>query len=132
MNEQNASPINLPRRIFIPPPLSLYVHLPWCARRCPYCDFNAHRAPAKIPEKEYIRALLRDVESALPLIWGRRIIAVFFGGGTPSLFSGEGMDELLCGLRARLPIAPDAEITMGSESRRDRSGKVCGFSRRRN
>ena len=127
MNEQNASPINLPRRIFIPPPLSLYVHLPWCARRCPYCDFNAHRAPAKIPENEYIRALLRDVESALPLIWGRRIIAVFFGGGTPSLFSGEGMDELLCGLRARLPIAPDAEITMEANPGAIEAEKFAAF-----
>ena len=95
-----------------PPPLTLYVHLPWCARKCPYCDFNSHRAPREIPEKEYADALLTDAESAVPQVWGRRMEAVYFGGGTPSLFSPEVLDSLLSRLRALFPFAPDAEVTM--------------------
>ena len=95
-----------------PPPLTLYVHLPWCARKCPYCDFNSHLAPRELPEREYIAALLADAETTLPQTWGRRVAAVYFGGGTPSLFSPDAMDELLSGLRARFPLSPDAEVTM--------------------
>ncbi|WP_298218599.1 radical SAM family heme chaperone HemW [Halothiobacillus sp.] len=95
-----------------PPPLSLYVHIPWCVRKCPYCDFNSHHAPADIPEQEYVSALLHDLELALPLIWGRRITSIFIGGGTPSLFSGAAIDRLLCGVRALLPLEPGAEITL--------------------
>jgi putative oxygen-independent coproporphyrinogen III oxidase len=98
----------------LPPPLALYVHLPWCVRKCPYCDFNSHepRGPGGIPEHAYVQALLADLESFLPRIWGRRIESIFLGGGTPSLFSPESMDELLCGLRARLPLRPGIEITL--------------------
>ncbi|MDH4135075.1 MAG: radical SAM protein, partial [Gammaproteobacteria bacterium] len=94
------------------PPLSLYVHFPWCVRKCPYCDFNSHPLAGNLPEREYIEALLADVELDLPRIWGRRVQTVFFGGGTPSLFSPDAVAHLLDGLRARLRLAPDAEITL--------------------
>jgi oxygen-independent coproporphyrinogen-3 oxidase len=93
-------------------PLSLYIHLPWCVRKCPYCDFNSHAAPAEIPEDRYVAALLRDLETELPNIWGRRILSIFIGGGTPSLFSARAMDQLLSGVRALLPITADCEITL--------------------
>src|SRR3990172_12013717 len=94
------------------PPLSLYVHIPWCVRKCPYCDFNSHEARAKIPEPEYIDALLRDLEQDLPRVWGRIVHTIFIGGGTPSLFSPEGIDRLLSGIRARLPLDQNPEITL--------------------
>ena len=94
------------------PPLSLYIHIPWCVRKCPYCDFNSHEARGVIPEKEYVAALIRDLELALPLIWGRKVYTVFFGGGTPSLLSGESVDEILRNVRMLLPLALDAEITL--------------------
>lgn len=94
------------------PPLTLYVHVPWCVRKCPYCDFNSHAAPGEIPEDAYLAALAADLEQALPLVWGRKVIAVFIGGGTPSLLSEAGMDSLLALLRSHLPLLPDAEITM--------------------
>ncbi|MBL8473138.1 MAG: oxygen-independent coproporphyrinogen III oxidase-like protein [Rhodocyclaceae bacterium] len=94
------------------PPLALYVHFPWCVAKCPYCDFNSHALRGEAPEADYIDALIADLESALPLIWGRRIISIFFGGGTPSLMSAQGFDRLLAALRARLSIVSDAEITL--------------------
>ena len=94
------------------PPLSLYIHIPWCARKCPYCDFNSHEARAAVPEERYVAALLADLELALPRIWGRRVTSVFFGGGTPSLFSARAIAAILDAARARLPLAPDAEITL--------------------
>jgi len=94
------------------PPLSLYVHIPWCVRKCPYCDFNSHEARASVPENEYIDALLRDLELDLPRVWGRPIHSVFIGGGTPSLFSPEAIDRLLSGLRARLTLNQEIEITL--------------------
>ena len=93
-------------------PLSLYIHIPWCVRKCPYCDFNSHEARTAIPEKEYIAALLRDLELALPQIWGRKVRSVFFGGGTPSLLSGAGIAEIMRQLRTLLPLTHDAEITL--------------------
>lgn len=95
-----------------PPPLALYVHLPWCVRKCPYCDFNSHEQRSALPEREYVEALLQDLEAQLPTVWGRRLESVFIGGGTPSLFSPEAIDALLCGLRARLPWRPDLEVTL--------------------
>ncbi len=95
-----------------PIPLSLYIHIPWCVKKCPYCDFNSHEARQDVPEEQYIQALLTDLESELPHIWGRPLESIFIGGGTPSLFSAEGIDKLLCGLRERLPIKPNMEITM--------------------
>ena len=95
------------------PPLSLYVHLPWCLRKCPYCDFNSHEMkPGELPEGRYLDALRADLEAALPLVWGREVHSIFIGGGTPSLFSPEGIDRLLSDLRARLKVVADAEITL--------------------
>ncbi len=95
------------------PPLSLYVHLPWCLRKCPYCDFNSHEmAPQDLPQQRYLDAVIADLETALPLIWGRNIHSIFIGGGTPSLFSPASIDRLLADIRARLRLAPDCEITM--------------------
>ncbi|WP_273149383.1 radical SAM family heme chaperone HemW [Methylophaga thiooxydans] len=94
------------------PPLSLYIHVPWCVRKCPYCDFNSHHSPQEIPEKAYVDALLRDLEQEVPLIWGRTVQTIFIGGGTPSLFSAEAYDRLFSGLRALLPFHYDAEITL--------------------
>ena len=94
------------------PPLSLYIHIPWCVRKCPYCDFNSHEARDAIPEKEYVSALVRDLELALPLIWGRKVYTVFFGGGTPSLLSGTAIEEILRQVRMLLPLDINAEITL--------------------
>lgn len=94
------------------PPLSLYVHLPWCVKKCPYCDFNSHALKEDIPAEEYIQALMADLENDLPLVWGRPVHSIFFGGGTPSLFSAAQIDRLLAGVRSRLQLAPAAEITL--------------------
>ena len=95
------------------PPLSLYVHLPWCLKKCPYCDFNSHEmVPAAVPQARYIQALVADLEQSLPLIWGRTVQSIFIGGGTPSLFSAESIDQLLGAIRARLRLAADCEITL--------------------
>ena len=94
------------------PLLSLYVHIPWCIRKCPYCDFNSHEAPEALPEAAYVDALIADLEFSLPSIWGRKINSVFIGGGTPSLFSAASIDRLLSEVRARVPLEPDAEITL--------------------
>lgn len=94
------------------PPLSLYIHIPWCVRKCPYCDFNSHEVRGSLPEKEYVAALVRDLELALPQIWGRKVYTVFFGGGTPSLLSGESVAEILRQARMLLPLDINAEITL--------------------
>jgi oxygen-independent coproporphyrinogen-3 oxidase len=94
------------------PPLSLYIHIPWCVRKCPYCDFNSHEVRGDLPEQEYIAALIADLEQDLPLAWGRTVETVFIGGGTPSLLSPGAIEQLLCAVRARLPLKPDAEITL--------------------
>jgi putative oxygen-independent coproporphyrinogen III oxidase len=95
------------------PPLSLYIHLPWCVKKCPYCDFNSHEVTAMDDEEQsYVEALISDLETDLPRIWGRTISSVFIGGGTPSLFSAESIEHLMSALRARLNIHPDIEVTM--------------------
>ena len=94
------------------PPLSLYVHLPWCVRKCPYCDFNSHEARGPLPFAPYVDALLADLDHDLPLAWGRTVRSVFFGGGTPSLFPPEAIDRFLQGASARLRFAPGCEITL--------------------
>ncbi len=109
------------------PPLSLYVHIPWCVRKCPYCDFNSHAAPEGLPEMEYVDALLRDLESELPLVWGRRLQTIFIGGGTPSLFSAEAIARLLAGVRALLPISPTAEITLEANPGAVENERLAGF-----
>jgi len=98
--------------MLIPPPLSLYVHLPWCVRKCPYCDFNSHEARGALPFDAYVDALLADLDHDLPLAWGRVVHSVFFGGGTPSLFPADAIDRFLQGASARLRFAPGTEITL--------------------
>lgn len=110
----------------VSPPLSLYIHLPWCVRKCPYCDFNSHAAQA-IPEAAYVDALLVDLERALPEIWGRKIQTVFFGGGTPSLFSPDAIDRLLTGVRTLTPLVPGAEITLEANPGTVEMAKFKGF-----
>lgn len=95
-----------------PPPLSLYVHLPWCLAKCPYCDFNSHAKPAELDDLGYVDALIDELEQSLPWIWGRSIISIFIGGGTPSLFSAAAIDRLLAGCRARLRLVGDCEVTL--------------------
>src|SRR5690625_91707 len=99
-------------RLFSLPPLSLYIHVPWCVRRCPYCDFNAHELRGELPEDDYLQALKADLEQALPQIWGRQIVSVFIGGGTPSLLSAQAIDRMLSMLRAYLNLWPETEITL--------------------
>ena len=121
------------------PPLSLYIHLPWCLKKCPYCDFNSHEAatggrldPAL--ESRYLEALRVDLEAALPQVWGRRVHSVFIGGGTPSLFSPESIDTLLADVRARLPLEPGCEVTLEAnpgtfERERFRAFRAAGVTR---
>jgi oxygen-independent coproporphyrinogen-3 oxidase len=96
----------------MPPPLALYIHIPWCVKKCPYCDFNSHGKKAELPVADYIAALTRDLEQDLPLVWGRSISSVFFGGGTPSLFSGTAIGDILSMANSRLRFAPNCEITL--------------------
>ena len=109
------------------PPLALYIHIPWCVRKCPYCDFNSHESPGQLPEFEYVDALIRDLEQELPLIWGRPITSIFIGGGTPSLFSAEALDRLFSGLRARLKLLPEIEITLEANPGTVEAGKFREF-----
>lgn len=108
-------------------PLSLYVHIPWCARKCPYCDFNSHAAPDLLPETAFVDALLEDLTLALPSIWGRRVETVFFGGGTPSLLSPEAIDRLITGFRTLLPLSPEAEITLEANPGTVDAERFSGF-----
>jgi putative oxygen-independent coproporphyrinogen III oxidase len=117
------------------PPLALYVHLPWCLAKCPYCDFNSHEIGSKaLPEQRYLAALRADLEAALPLVWGRPVVSVFIGGGTPSLFSPDGIDALISSLRSLLPLEPACEITLEAnpgtfERERFRAFAQAGVSR---
>ena len=117
------------------PPLALYVHLPWCLKKCPYCDFNSHEmAPGDMPEQRYLDALVADLEAALALVWGRTVHSIFIGGGTPSLFSPQAIDRLLADIRARLRLAPDCEITLEAnpgtfEKDRFRAFRSAGVTR---
>ena len=111
----------------VSPPLALYVHVPWCVRKCPYCDFNSHEASGEIPEAEYVAALIADLQSALPLIWGRPVVSVFFGGGTPSLLSPAAIDELIAAFRALAMLSPEAEITLEANPGTVEAEKFAGF-----
>jgi oxygen-independent coproporphyrinogen-3 oxidase len=116
------------------PPLALYVHLPWCLKKCPYCDFNSHERGQTLDESRYVDALLADLEAALPQVWGRRVVSVFIGGGTPSLFSPAAIERLLGGVRARLPLEPGCEITLEAnpgtfERERFRAFRGAGVTR---
>ncbi|WP_241802544.1 radical SAM family heme chaperone HemW, partial [Pseudomonas corrugata] len=94
------------------PPLALYIHIPWCVRKCPYCDFNSHTASPQLPEEEYVDALLADLDQDLHGVHGRKLSSIFFGGGTPSLFSAQALGRLLKGVEARIAFADDIEITL--------------------
>ncbi|MBL8511799.1 MAG: oxygen-independent coproporphyrinogen III oxidase-like protein [Betaproteobacteria bacterium] len=109
------------------PPLSLYIHIPWCVQKCPYCDFNSHESRGAIPEAQYIESLISDLDHALPGIWGRRVTSIFFGGGTPSLFSAAGIDHILSAVRARLPLDAEAEITLEANPGTVEAEKFRGF-----
>lgn len=114
-----------------PPPLALYIHIPWCVRKCPYCDFNSHEVKngtsAAIPEAAYVQALIADLEQATPLVWGRKIHSVFFGGGTPSLFSAEAIDTILNHVRMLTPLEYGAEITLEANPGSVDSAHFAGY-----
>jgi putative oxygen-independent coproporphyrinogen III oxidase len=109
------------------PPLSLYIHIPWCLKKCPYCDFNSHERRGDLPEDEYVAALVADVEASLPKVWGRRVHTIFIGGGTPSLFSPASIDLLLTAMRARLAVDPDAEITLEANPGTFEAARFAGY-----
>ncbi len=116
------------------PPLSLYIHFPWCVRKCPYCDFNSHEAKGEFPEEEYLDAVRLDLEQSLPLIWGRKIYTIFIGGGTPSLMSAKGLDRLMSDVRTLLPLDGACEITMEAnpgtfEAEKFKSYRASGINR---
>lgn len=121
-------------RLAAMPPLALYLHLPWCLKKCPYCDFNSHERAGGVPEAAYVDALVADLEASLPLVWGRRVLSLFIGGGTPSLFSPDAIDRLLAAVRARLPLEPGCEITLEAnpgtfERERFRAYRAAGVTR---
>jgi len=116
------------------PPLSLYIHFPWCVRKCPYCDFNSHEAKGDFPEEEYLDAVRLDLEQSLPLIWGRKIYTIFIGGGTPSLMSAKGLDRLMSDVRTLLPLDGACEVTMEAnpgtfEAEKFKSFRASGINR---
>jgi putative oxygen-independent coproporphyrinogen III oxidase len=109
------------------PPLALYVHIPWCMKKCPYCDFNSHEAKGDVPEQRYVDALVADLEASLAGVWGRRVHSIFIGGGTPSLFSVAAIDRLLVAIRTLLPVEADAEVTMEANPGTFEAAKFKGF-----
>lgn len=126
----NASEISLQSL----PPLSLYIHVPWCIKKCPYCDFNSHESVGEIPEDRYLDALQADIEQALPDVWGRQVHTIFIGGGTPSLLSASAIDRLMAMLRAHFNLWPDAEVTLeanpgAAEAERFKSYAESGINR---
>jgi oxygen-independent coproporphyrinogen-3 oxidase len=110
-----------------PPPLSLYIHLPWCVRKCHYCDFSSFESREGVPEQEYIAALIKDLEAALPRVWGRKVVSIFMGGGTPSLFSARAIDTLLTQVRTLLPVEAHAEITLEANPGTAEAQKFADF-----
>ena len=131
---QNSSPNHITLTAL--PPLALYIHFPWCEKKCPYCDFNSHQIkdPSSslkegFDEQRYINALIADLETELPNIWGRQVHSIFIGGGTPSLLSAAGMDQLLCAIRARISLEPGAEITMEANPGSVEAEKFAGFAK---
>ncbi|WP_215787240.1 radical SAM family heme chaperone HemW [Pantoea dispersa] len=111
------------------PPLSLYIHIPWCVQKCPYCDFNSHALKGEVPHSEYVQHLLNDLDQDLPMTAGREVRTIFIGGGTPSLLSSEAMQQLMDGVRARLPLAADAEITMEANPGTVEADRFSGYQR---
>jgi putative oxygen-independent coproporphyrinogen III oxidase len=127
----STRPVTLKRpgevRLATLPPLALYVHIPWCVRKCPYCDFNSHERGGALPEDDYIDALRTDLEGLLPSVWGRRVSSVFIGGGTPSLFSEGAIERLLSEVRARVVLEPDAEVTLEANPGTAEAGRFRGY-----
>jgi oxygen-independent coproporphyrinogen-3 oxidase len=113
--------------LLVAPPLSLYVHMPWCVRKCPYCDFNSHAAPERMPQQDYIAALLDDLDQELSAVADRPLVSIFFGGGTPSLFAAEAIDEFLRGVRARMECVADIEITLETNPGTIERGRFAGY-----
>lgn len=111
------------------PPLALYVHIPWCVRKCPYCDFNSHAAGPELPEEAYVDALLADLEADLAAVHGRELVSIFFGGGTPSLFSARALDRLLAGMNRRIAFARDIEITLEANPGTFEQAKFADYRR---
>lgn len=111
------------------PPLSLYIHIPWCVQKCPYCDFNSHALKGEVSHDDYVAHLLADLDADLPLVAGREIRTVFIGGGTPSLLSAEAMQTLMDGVRARIPVAADAEVTMEANPGTVEAGRFSGYQK---
>ncbi len=131
---RGAAKVRMPGQLQAPPPLALYVHLPWCVRKCPYCDFNSHALRGDIPEQRYLQALTRDLEHSLPQVWGREVSSIFIGGGTPSLFSAAAIDQLLTTARTLLRVSPLAEITLEAnpgtfEAERFQGYRAAGVNR---
>ena len=112
---------------FLLPPLALYIHIPWCVRKCPYCDFNSHAAGPTLPEEEYVDALLADLDADLQHVHGRPLTSIFFGGGTPSLFSDRALGRLLEGVEQRVGFAPDIEITLEANPGTFEQAKFKGY-----
>ena len=126
----NTSPNKIPLAAL--PPLALYIHFPWCEKKCPYCDFNSHQVKDGVrgfDEERYIKALIADLETELPRIWGRQVHSIFIGGGTPSLLSPKGMDDLLSAIRARVNLEPSAEITMEANPGSVEADKFAAFAK---
>lgn len=111
------------------PPLSLYIHIPWCVQKCPYCDFNSHALKGEVPHDDYAAHLLADLDADLPLVAGREIRTIFIGGGTPSLLSAEAMQTLMDGVRARIPVAADAEVTMEANPGTVEADRFSGYQK---
>ncbi|HDT3625499.1 TPA: radical SAM family heme chaperone HemW [Morganella morganii subsp. morganii] len=111
------------------PPLSLYIHIPWCVQKCPYCDFNSHALNGEVPHDDYVAHLLADLDADLPLVAGREIRTIFIGGGTPSLLSAEAMQTLMDGVRARIPVAADAEVTMEANPGTVEADRFSGYQK---
>ncbi|MBL0141998.1 MAG: oxygen-independent coproporphyrinogen III oxidase-like protein [Betaproteobacteria bacterium] len=109
------------------PPLALYIHVPWCLKKCPYCDFNSHEAKGEVPESRYVDAVIADLEASVPKVWGRRVHAIFLGGGTPSLFSANAIDRLLTAARTLLPVEADAEVTLEANPGTFEQARFSGF-----
>jgi putative oxygen-independent coproporphyrinogen III oxidase len=128
-HDRAIAPRPEPRRLAFErlPPLSLYIHLPWCVRKCPYCDFNSYEARGELPDEAYVGALLRDLDSELGFVRGRALASVFIGGGTPSLFPGRAIARLLDGIRARVELAADAEVTLEANPGAVEGGRFAEF-----
>ncbi|MEC5384205.1 radical SAM family heme chaperone HemW [Uliginosibacterium sp. H3] len=123
-----ALPDNPAAQLKAPPPLALYIHFPWCVKKCPYCDFNSHAVRDNgIPDAAYVDALLQDLQATLPQVWGRRVISIFIGGGTPSLIPPEQLNRLLTGVRTLLPLDPEAEITLEANPGTVEAGRFAEF-----